>query len=362
MAPEYKLVVSDTSGVKLAEVTDFLNLEYRKQVNYPGIATFVLGGRHAAISQLTLDGQVAVWRRDVAQGIAWYTDFEGLYRGGKQATNAQGRDTFLAYCPGHMSLLGRRIVAWYAGTTSRSEFTSVSAESLMKVLVQFNCGVSATTGAGRLRNGALSGITIQTDSAAGNTISWSCAWKNLLDQLQEIAKIAGGDIDLVKTGPTTREFRFYPGQLGTNRTVMVTFGLAYGNMAEPEYELLRMDEQTIAIVGGQGEQSSRAIVTRTGPGYSAANDIELFVDGRNDDTTTKLNSRGDAKLDATRARNAFSYKVLQTPASLYGKHYFLGDLVTARYKTIQVSQQVYTVTVKLDATGKEDISVEMRDL
>ena len=185
----------------------------------------------------------------------------------------------------------------------------------------------------------------------------------MLDQLQAIAQIAAGDFDLIKTGAQTWQFRFYAGQRGTDRSATVTFALELGNMAAPVYRYMRLVEKTVAVVGGQDTGVNRAVVTRTGTDYSAANDIELFVDGRSDDSTAKLNARGDSALDKAQARNAFSYKVLQTPASLYGLHYFLGDLVKAKYKAINVTKQVYAVSVSFDGKdSKEIIDVEMRDL
>lgn len=362
MAPKYRIVLKTAAGAKVADVTDFLSLAYTKQVNAPGLCQFTLDGNHAAISLLELDGQVEVYRRDQAQGIGWYVDFYGLYRGTEQTSKA-GLDLFTAFCPGQMSLLGRRQILYPAGTANRTEFTSAKAETVMKTLVDYNACANATTGNSRKRNGAITGLSIATDAAGGNTISWSCAWKNLLDQLQAIANIAGGDFDLVKTGAQAWQFRFYSGQLGTDRSATLTFALQYGNMADPVYRYMRMDEKTVAVVGGQDTGANRAIVTRTGSSYSAANDIELFVDGRSDDSTAKLNTRGDEALDKTLARNEFRYKVLQTPSSLYGLHYFLGDLVKATYKSVTVTQQVYAVSVSFDGKdAKEVIDVEMRDL
>jgi hypothetical protein len=363
VAPQYRIVIKTAAGVKVADVTDFLSLGYTKQVDAPGLCQFVLDGNHAAISLLELDGQIEVYRRDVAHGISWYIDFYGLYRGTEQWRGTDKLERFKAFCPGQMSWLGRRNVLYYAGTANRSEFVNASAETVMKTLVTYNATSSATTGNSRLRNGAITGISVQADAAGGNTISWSCAYKNLLEQLQAIVNIAGGDFDLVKTGAQTWEFRFYSGQLGTDRSSTVTFALEYGNMDQPMYRYLRTTEKTVAVVGGQDQAANRAVVTRTGPAYSAANDIELFVDGRNDDTTAKLNARGDEALDRAMARNQFNYKVLQTPSTLYGLHYFLGDLVKATYKTVSVTQQVYAVSVSFDSSdAKEIIDVEMRDL
>ena len=367
MAPQYYIRVKDSGGVDKAVVTDMLSLSYTKQVNAPGLCEFVLNGEHPATAYLDIDSdvdaQIEVWRRDPAQDIDWYIDFYGLYRYTRQYSK-DGQDYFVARCPGQMSILGRRIVAWPAGTSNTSEFTSAKAETIMKTLVDANIGPSSSHLInGRQRSGFVYTIASATDAAGGNTISWSCAWKPLLEQLQAIARIGGGDFDLVKTGGTEWEFRFYSGQLGTDRSATVTFSLEYGNMGDPVYEKDRINEKTVALVGGQGDGADREIVERQGTDFAFdTDDIEVFVDGRNEDATAKLEAKGDAAIEKYRARNEFSYTVLQTPSSLYGKHYFLGDLVKARYKSIEVTQQVYAVTVKFDGKdGSEDIKVEMRD-
>lgn len=356
MVAEYRLDIYSATGSKVAEVTDFLVLSYRRQVNAPGLLTFTVPGNHRVVSQLEHNSQVIVYRRNPTLGLPWTADFWGLFRG--QRRTYTDHDVFEATCPGMLTMLGWRIVAWYAGTTNRSSFNSVNAETVMKTLVSYNAGAEATTANGRIRNGTISGISVQADGAGGNTISLDCAWDNLLDVLQKVASIGGGDFDLVKTGAQAWEFRWYAGQRGTDRTATLLFALERGNMAEPEYDYDRLDERTVAIVGGQGEGSNRVVVARTGPDYSATNDIELFVDARNNTTTDGLNASGDAKLQETRARQQFGYRIVQTPGCAYGVHYSLGDLVRAQYGPVNVTQKIAGVTVTLDRDGAEKIDVE----
>lgn len=358
MSAEYRLDVHTAAGVKLAEVTDYLGLGYTRQVNAPGLLTFTLPGDHRVVSQLEHNGQVIVYRRNPAMGLPWTADFWGLYRAQKRSYS--DHDLFEARCPGILTMLSWRIVAWYAGTANRSSFSSVAAETIMKTLVSYNAGANATTGNGRIRNGTITGLSVQADGAGGNIVSIDCAWDNLLDVLQKVATIGGGDFDLVRTGAGAWEFRWYAGQRGTDRTATLLFALERGNMAEPEYEYDRLEERTVAVVGGQGEGSDRAVVIRTGPDYSAANDIELFVDARNNSTTDGLNASGDAKLQKTCARQQFGYRVVQTPGCAYGVHYGLGDLVRAQYGPVNVTQKIVGVTVSLDRDGSERIDVEMQ--
>lgn len=360
MTTEYQIRVKDVAGATQAIVTDFLSLAYVKRVNEPGLGSFVLHGDHAAIDELVDKGQVEFWRRNQAQGVDWYCDFYGLYREPDRSGGRPGR--FVGYCPGQMDMLRWRTVAWKAGTADRSAFTSDPAETIMKTLVAYNAGSSATTGNGRIRTGTITGIATESDGGGGNSTDWYCAFDNLLGTLQDLALIAGGDFDLVKTGAQAWEFRWYATRLGTDRSASVIFSLEYDNMANPQYRTRRMAERTVAIVGGQGEGSLRQVGVRTGPNYAASNDIEMFTDARNVSSTAGLQAKGDAELEKARAYDEFRFDVLQTAVSLYGKHYFLGDLVTAvnPFTGASLEKKIVGVAVTVQ-DGAESIQVETAD-
>jgi hypothetical protein len=236
----------------------------------------------------------------------------------------------------------------------------------MKRLVTYNITSSATTGNGRKRNGTnwpASQISVQADGAGGTNLDWYCFGENLLDNLQKMALIAGGDFDLVKTSPTAYQFRWYLGQFGTNKSASVKFALGLGNMGAPDYSESRMDEKSVACVWGKGEEASREYVTRTGVNYSAGNDIELFVNASNVEAGNAdgLNDQGDQKLREVEAIRTFGFDALQAPATLYGVHYGLGDLVSA---VNPANGSIYTlkvsaVTQTLEPDGKQKIFVEL---
>ncbi len=371
MSIEHKLLIRNAAGSKVAEVTDELEVAYSKRLYRPGTLAFVLKGNHAAISKLELDGQVEDWRRDQAAGIDWYCDFFGLWRG--QAYETVKTDRFIAVCPGQMHILTRRVVGYAAGVANRSAFAAAKAETIMKTLVQYNATSSGDASAGntaggfRARAASLSGftITIEADGAGGNTLNWNCAGDNLLDTLEKLAKVAGGDFDLIKAGAATWQFRWYIGQRGVDRSASVIFSTERDNMANPKYRFDRVDEKTVAIVGGGGNGTARTYVARTGADYAAANDLEIFVDARNDGAVTAaLNARGDQKLYDTRARQAFEFEALQTKACRYGLHYSvaggLGDLVKARYRTVSLTQKMIGVDVAFKA-GRESVKPVMQN-
>lgn len=358
---DYQIRLSNTSGVLQYVITDFLWLSYTRKVNYPGLVQFGLSAAHPAVGNLADKWQVEVQRRDVANGLPWTTELDAIFREPEQEGVAPGE--FAGLAPGCVILLDWRVVAWPAGTSGKSEFQATKAETIMKNLVETNIGPSATTANGRLRAGVMTGISVETTGGNGNVLSWYCAGKNLLKELQDLALVAGGDFDLIKTGATTYQFRWYTGQRGTDRSATVIFALDRGNMGSPYFKVNRIGAKTVAIVAGQGEGSNREFETVTGTDYSASNNIEVFVDARNvkPGDTDALHHAGDKELEETRESEEFSFDVIQTPSSLYGTHYFLGDLVSAvsPFTGSTVTRKVTGVTVTVRANGTEDINVEL---
>jgi hypothetical protein len=358
MAATYQLRLRSATGTLLAILAGeadggFLSLTYTKAVNAAGLLVFELNADSAAAALLVHRGIVEVWRADAEAGIDWYRDFTGLILRRSWTVSDVGRVT--VYCPGLLWLLGTRHVLWPAGTANRSEFTSAKAETIAKTLVSYNVGASATTGNGRSRNGAITGLTVQADAAGGNTLDLYCAWDNLLEALQGLAAVGGGDFDLVQTGNAAFDYRWYAGQLGTDRTATVIFALERGNMAEAEYDDDRQGETNVVAVLGQGEGASRAVVIRT----AGDADVETTADARNEATTAALNAVGDRRLAEGARRQTFEFDAMQTPACVYGLHFFLGDLVTARLGTvIEVTRKIVAVNVTLEENGREVIEPE----
>ena len=78
-------------------------------------------------------------------------------------------------------------------------------------------------------------------------------------------------------------------------------------------------------------------------------------------TAAGLNSRGDAELDEREALKQFEFDVIQTPASQYGTHYTLGDLVTALnpFTGASVTLKIDEVGIQVNESGEEKIDVRM---
>ena len=180
MSVAYQLRTYTPAGVLTNIITDYQQFAYVREVNGPGLCQFVLNAEHIAVDDLALDAQVEVWRADVENGIDWYCDFYGFWRGEQRRADSDGSSTYTAYCVGQMSLLARAIVAYPAHTNDRSSFNNSKAETTAKLLVTYHATSAGTTGDGRIRDVTLAGITVQANGATGDTFDYNCAWRNLL--------------------------------------------------------------------------------------------------------------------------------------------------------------------------------------
>lgn len=378
MAPSAYIVIYDPSGNRVAVLTadgrdgsnnGFLYATWRKRVNDVHMAEFAINANNPDAQYIQDKYEIEIYRVDREVGLTPYVSFAGIIRDDIRYSDDQNRDRIRVRAYGPNSLLARRIVAYPANISGRTAFSSTRAETIMKTLVSRNCvPASIVVGTGerdRMPSALASSFTVQADAAQGNIIDWFCGGRvNLLTELQKIAEVAGGDFDLVRTGFGAYQFRFFANWLGTDRTSganAIIFATNRGNMANPTLARIRSGEKTMAIVGGQGEETSRIIRTRAGATLSAANDIEMFVDGRNATTTAYLDEIGDQALEDVRFRNALEYDVLQTPIYYVEKDYFLGDRVLAQYAGVSLTQQIYEITFEYQEY-RENAAVVMRDL
>lgn len=368
MGVQYRVDLCDAAGGKIDEITDMRRIAVANQVTLPGRVEVELPASHRAIPNLTDKGRIEIWRRWPEMGIEWYRVHAGLFRDQVWETLADELRVFTAIAPGPLAILGWSVNAYPSDTANKTTWSSVRAETIMKQMVAANCTAAATTGNGRDRNrlsgGTLSGCTlsVQADAGGGNLLSYESSRGQVLAELQAIwDRGAGGDFDLVWLGGAAYEFRFYAGQRGSDRTANVTFSETFGTMGRPKLTIARANERTVAIAAGQGQKSRRAIRTRTGVNYSATNDIEMLVDGRQASTNAALDAAGDAALTKARTRARLEFTPLQTPARLLDRDYFLGDRVASSYAGQIFSHQVWATAYTFTPRDGEQIAITLRD-
>lgn len=375
MAPISYVQIKNASGTRVALFTatgkdggdnGFLYVTWKKRVNGTDVAEMEINRNNPDAVYLVDKNQLEIWRADYAIGLQDYKSFDGIIRDDEAYTDDDDRDRLKVRAYGANSLLARRRIAYPADLANFSMFTSTKAETVMKRLVQYNCDPTYATVANlRDRQPSTMNLTVAADAARGNTIDWTCGGRtNLLDELNKIALIAGGDFAVSKVGANAYSFEFYLGQLGTDRTTganPVIFTRDRNNMAQPRLIRQRSTEKTVMIVGGKGEKDARIIRVRTSARFGTSNDIEDYADGRNTATPALLDDQGDEALEQNKFRNVLEYDVLQTPMYTVEKEYFLGDKVLASYAGVTITQQVYEISIQYSDT-REAVNVVMRDL
>ena len=355
MSTEYLLNFYDTSGVAQYQIDNYTWLTYTKRLNHPGMIQFGLPFDSPVVADIADKWLIKVLRDGE-------DEITGIYRwlGGNYENIA--RATYLAN--GIMSMLDWHEVAYHANYANRSIFSGVPVETIMKTLVNYNCGAAALTTNGRLRNGVFPQISIATDQARGGNQDWACAHEQVLATLQDLARATGHDFDLIDLGGANFQFEFYVDHKGQDKTDSVTFSLEQGNMSNIAYIDARNEERTVAIVGGYGEEAARDFVIRTGDNYAyQTNDIEVFVNASDLDEgdTSGLNARGDATLAEAKAYESFSFEVTQVDGCRYKKHYDVGDVVTVINPFTGGSSpyQVIVAQIGYSDKGKESIHIEL---
>lgn len=374
IAARHQIRLKDQSGSVVAIFDNFKSLKVTRVVNDVGSFTITfVDNDDPRFDMFETDGQFELWRSVPGCDLAWYREFSGMIRRFVRSVKEDGSKEFIASGFDYNHLLARRVIAYKDGTvfSVKDDY----AEDCMKEFVEENCGPSAND-VSRIRNGVFTGFTVEAESAAHDeTPEWSgsVSFQNLLDVLQEVSNFSLGGV------PTTRAvyfgvedngvaqfiFRTYLDQPGTDRTSTVFFGIALGNMASLDLDIDRSTEANAVIVLGQGEGSTRTVIARensTDGDDSAWNDIEISRPASLNEFSYQLEDFGDSLLQENQKRELFNTKPLQTPSTLYGKHYFLGDLVTVRHGTTDYSKMIIKVDISAEPSKGEDVDIDFEDI
>ncbi len=373
MAARYQVILKNQLGIQTVLFTEWSRLEIFRRLNSPDSHAFQIDGNLGEIADFVLDAQIEVIREDLAAVpvITSYREYEGFHRTEVRQTTGEGNALYTSHGVGYLFLLEGRHILFNAGTAQADK--SGLGETIMKDFVTENAGPGATAPP-RLFNGVFTGLTVQADGAAGTSWTGARAYRNLLEVVQEIAENSAVDFELVGTGAATFEFRAKATPLGADRTNVgldpatglnaagnppVVFALDFDNMISPIYSDNRRSERNAIIVLGQGIESDRVVIERSTPtdiDDSPWNRREVTRQANNESLVAGLNAIGDELLDQLERRQNLDFTVMQIPALLYGRDYFLGDLVTIRYQTVELNRQIIGVNITV-AQGLETIGV-----
>lgn len=352
-------ITAFTKGANPYIIEDYTELTYTKVSNNVGTAVITVPLAHPCVTGLALDDEVEIWRGNPypTWSYDYYVDWRGFYRGAYKRRLYDGREVADLLFWHEMQLLQRSVNAYKAGIANYSTWSSKKTDRIMYDLVTNNFN---SAGGSRVTTATSKAITTGTYLAFGSTIDFSAAYRNVLTTIQELATIDKSVFVVEEVGGNW-EFRADSTTIATDRRSEVLFDVLLENTTE-----LTLDDQktaaTVAIVGGQGEDSNRTVVAVTSADQDIdTNNLETFLDARHLTASGSLSTYGAANLEDNKNRAVLRFQPLQKPAFAYGKHYAFGDIVSVRFKGVTSVQRVREVTVQVTGT-EERIQIGTEDL
>ncbi len=387
MIGQYRVnIYHPQTGALEATVEDWQRLNMKQVLNGVGTCTIQLYGGHPAIPKLVNNALIEVWRQIPGYAPAavpavrqrtdnWYCEWNGLFTDYSETIFSNGNDVYTAYCDGLVDLLQRREILWYATqVASESKKVAIPAQTAMYEFVEENCGASAVAGipgVGRLFTGTITGLAIPVLTGAGDNWSGQRAWMNLLETLQLLANYGGIDFDVVSTGGGNYTFLTYPDQLGEDRTTTgldpttglnaagyppVIFSLELNNISEITLSTSRSASKNIVATPGKGEYTARAVGTATDLTDIDArrlNQRELVRNANTQDDAAELDSLAEEWRVKLEYSEDFRFTPLITDSTLYGVHYWFGDKMTGRFKTLERNKRLTGLSIVVDRNGEQ---------
>lgn len=396
MIGQYRVnIYHPQTGALEATVEDWQRLSMKQVLNGVSSCTIQLDGTHPAIPALVNNALIEVWRQipgylptaipSIRQRTGnWYCEWNGLFTDYSETIYSNGNDVYTAYCDGLVDLLQRREILWYATeAASESKKVAIPSQTAIYEFVEENCGASAVAGApgvGRLYTGTITGLNIPV--LTGNGAAWSGqrAWRNVLETIQEIANFGEIDFDVVSSGGGNYTFLTYPDQLGEDRTTdgldsstglnaagnpPVIFSLELDNISQITLSTTRAASKNIVVTPGKGEYTTRAVGASTDLTEIDArriNQRELVRNATTQDSLVELNTVADEWRIRLQYTEDFSFIPLITESTIYGVHYWFGDRMTARFKTLERDKRLTGLTIAVDRTGEQFTGWEFETL
>lgn len=370
----YSVWLNSPTGDHIAAIPDFFSLRATQSLNDIGALTLTMP---ASFPYSYLEGrrdlQLEIWRRDIAGGQTLLTNTIWLVRRHSKSRRGGGMEYSIGAVP-LLELLNRRIIYAYAGSAGADK--EDPADDVCKALVRENMGADVLDSARDLSTY----LTVAADISQAPSVIKKCAYRNLLQTLQEICQTSAAlgtqlFFDITYSSYHAFVFRTYTGQLGLDRTDTTGVNTFYasedsGSLVDPSYEEDYTSEITYVYAGGSGDGAGRVVgtaptatsVERSRQYASPFNRIEAFSDARNGYTTVAgCEYEAESTLRASRPRKSFSGSLIDTPQSRYGIDWNYGDRVTAVFDNMRSDCLISTIDI--DVSGaKETISARLRSV
>lgn len=359
----YYLDYLKQDGVLLGQINDFTRLEYGTRENEIGVMTLTLPAEmFPGVPEK--DNILEIYRQVGAS--APYLELDTAWLIKKWKYNKVGQSDVLTV-DAHQAIciVDNPIVAYAADTTETSKTNQ--ADDMMKEVIDENMGAGATDAARDIS----AVMTIQVDLTLAPSITKAFSWRKVLRTLQEIAKTSFEEgtylvFDVVRIGAGLFEFQTFIDHRGVDRGVgsasPLTVSTQNGLLSNPELIYDYSEERSYVYIGGRGEGIDRNIVEVSDAariGLSLLGRRELFIDYRNSDLDTTLDTEGNEALKEYRPKITLTGTISDSEELQYGIDYKYGDIIVGQYNDIILNSHVDAINVIVDS-GDETIIANVR--
>ena len=417
MPATYEFWLTDDTGRRMGLLTNCTFFSYSRSVN--GFGTFEIGLPYRVVRDklhpiFQPDWRIDVWRSPET-GYPMRREQIYLLRMYKIYTREKdGVQIIVYYARDPKDLVNRRWVIQAAGTSYTRKTAAI--DDMMKEIVReqtlYGSAVDVDGVSAPERAWPEAEWSVQEDLTLGPSVTHNFAENNVLDVLKSLrdasfelanrstanAKIYfdvvattglytddeilqendasifildenGTDAILAEISGTANGkigFRFetYAGLRGIDRTTGLVFSVENNNLEAPYYSKSHFDENNSVIVKGFGRGDSRLwdVVDGDTITLSRWNRVETYKDASTEPDQDKLADFAYEPLNKNAPREELSAVFLNTPGSedtprsLYGLDWDMGDLVPVEYAEQRWNVEIDIVYIAQDENGVETIT------
>jgi hypothetical protein len=312
----YKTYVRDSRLNRVAEIEDYIKLDFIPRFNSPGSWLLEIPTNTKAAKELTKPKAGIIVKRGNQ------TVFSGPALNTKRNWNKDEDKMTVSGSDDLVHLYRNLLYPVPSGppyTSNDYDVRTGATETVMKEYIKANIGVNARPE----RKVPL--LTVEVDKGLGKTVTGRARFHNIVEKFRELA-LAGGDLGfrVVQVGKELQFQVFQP----TDKSKNVFFSPLLGNLLDFEYGI-ENPEANYVIVGGGGEGTARKLLEKGNSASISKNGrVETFIDRRDTTDTFELQQSLDEELKSKSEKTSLSISPIDTERIAFGKDYILGDKVS----------------------------------
>ena len=415
MPSSYEFWLTDDMGTRLLELRNYAFVSYSRSLL--GLGTFNIGIPYNLFTEqiypyFEVDRRIEVWR---SPETGYPLRRENTYFIRKPRIYTRESDNFTVcelYGRSPIDLLRRRAIIQMAGSVYTSKAGTI--DDVMKSIVReqmlYGHALDENGAIDNARAYPATGFFVQKDLSLGPTIAGDYSDRNVLDVLNELKDMSfqkakedaanhriyfdvvsndqdtfalfiqeedyenisdelGDDLEEEASEASYSEngfmFRTYSTLYGLDRTDGITFSIDNNNLRAPFYSKDHLEEFNSVIVKGLGRGDSRPIIIVDDDervNASRWNRCEKLLDASGEPDASNLPNLGRAELwngEPIEQVTAVFLSVPESadsPRSLYGIDWDLGDLLPVEYGEKRFECEVAIIYVSINDKGEENIT------